>query len=366
MRSLSATRQNGISAVELMIAMALGLLLMTAVGSLFVASSRSNTQLQQAAQQIENGRYAVELLTDDIKHAGFYGKYYALPNLPAAADPCEENNAALLKDAMAVPVQVFRAPDLVTRPDVTATTCDDKGLLVNANLQPGSDVIVVRRADTALLAVGSVAKTNEVYLQATAENAAIQFGNGAAITATSTADGNAATILKKDGVTAADIRKYHVHVYFVAPCSVGTGAAGVCQAGDNTIPTLKRLELRVDGAGNRAMHITPLVDGIQLLKAEWGIDNQPATANVSTGLIGDGVADAYLAAPTLAQISNAVTAKLWVLARNTRPTPDYVDDKSYTVGSATVVAAANDAFKRHVFTTDAAIANMAGRKEIPE
>lgn len=360
---ITSDRQAGLSLIELMIAMALGLILMTALGSLFVNTSRSNTELQKSAQQIENGRYAMQILTEDLKHAGFYGHFFALPVLAGAQDPCEENGLVNLYDAMALPVQAFRAPDLATRADISATSCG--ALLTNANLAPGSDVIVVRRASTEQLAIGGVAISGEVYVQANSSEAEIQFGNGAAITNNRKANGVVAIVLDKNG-NAGPIRKYHVHVYFVAPCSRGAGANGICAAGDDSIPTLKRLTLNAD-SGTREMSIVPLVEGIEFIKAEWGIDDQPIDPDPTTGQIGDGVVDVYVAAPTDVQVANAIAAKLFVLARNTEPSSGHVDTKSYvldTLGGATL-AAPNDAFKRHAFVSEVMLMNVGGRKEIP-
>jgi type IV pilus assembly protein PilW len=355
--------QHGLSLIELMIAMALGLVLMTALGSLFIATSRSNTELQKSAQQIENGRYAMQLLMEDLKHAGFYGPFSALPDVAGTPDPCETANVPLLLDALALPVQAYRAPDLATPPDLTTTTCGT--WLTNANLVPGSDVIVVRRADTSIVGPAQATGFAEIYIQSTVSDADIQFGNGAAPGLSNKADGTPTELMQKNG-NAAEIRKYRVHVYFVAPCSVGSGADGLCTAGDDSIPTLKRLELRAQG-GMRDMYVTPLVEGIELVKAEWGIDDQPGTVDPSTGLIGDGVVDLYEAAPTAPQLSNAIATKLFVLARNTEPTGGHVDDKTYILGAASVevLATPNDAFKRHVFASDVLLMNMGGRKEIP-
>ena len=359
--------QAGLSIVELMVAMALGLLLMTSVGSLFVNTSRSNSEVQKAAQQIENGRYATGTLSDDLKLAGFYGQFSALPPVPAAADPCETASATNLFNAMAVPVQVFRPASLTSYPDLSTTTCAAT-LLTNANLAPGSDVVVVRRASTAALAPTATALSGEVYVQANPDAAQIQFGNGGVPGISGTADGSALTIRNRIG-NAAEIRKYEVHVYFIAPCSSGTAANGVCQASDDTIPTLKRLELKVDPAtGIRGMVVSPIANGIQYLKAEWGIDNSPSTVNVDTGLIGDGTLDVYEATPALADLTNALTARIFLLARNTETTTGYVDTKTYTLGTVagTTTAATNDAYKRHVFVSEVKLTNIAGRKEIPQ
>jgi type IV pilus assembly protein PilW len=85
-------------------------------------------------------------------------------------------------------------------------------------------------------------------------------------------------------------------------------------------------------------------------------------------MTGDGVVESYKDAPTETELTNAVSAKIFVLARNTEPTSNHVDDKTYTLGNVAGVTtvATNDRFKRHVFGTDVRMMNLGGRKEIPE
>ena len=363
----SARRQIGLSLVELMVSLTIGLLLLAGLTLIFVNSSEANRELQKTAQQIENGRYAIDIVTQDLHHAGYYGHFYDMASIAAAAspDPCADTVADLLA-AIPTPVQGIRAADLANRPVVTPTTCDDKGLLTSANLRPGSDILVVRRASTVPLAVGVTAPTNEVYIQANGVIAQVQLGGGAAYATGKKADGNAATIFFKDGVTAAPIRKYVVHVYFVAPCSVAAAANGVCAAGDDSIPTLKRLELVSEG-GATIMKVVPLVEGIEYLKVEYGIDTAPAApASVATGQTGDSTVDSYTTAP--GDWTEVVGARVYILARNTLPTSGFTDDKSYVLGSATVAPAdyaGSEGFRRHSFTSAIRLSNLAGRREIP-
>jgi len=366
---LSAHRQSGLSLVELLIALTIGLLLLAGLTLIFVNSSEANRELQKTAQQIENGRYAMDIITQDLHHAGYYGHFYDMSAITglASPDPCETASTANLKGAIATPVQGFRAADLVTPANVTATTCDDKGLLTTANLRPGSDVLVVRRASTAALAVGATAVQNEIYIQANGVLAEVQTGNGAALGAGKKTDGGTAIVFFKDGVTAAPVRKYVVHVYFVAPCSVGLGANGVCTGNppEDTIPTLKRLELGSVG-GATTMSLVPLVEGIEYLKVEYGLDqfdaSGSAAASIVTGQGGDSTVESYSTAP--ADWSTVIGAKVYILARNNTGTAGFIDDKSYTLGAATV-AAANDNFKRHAFASAIRLVNLAGRRELP-
>jgi len=360
-------RESGLSLVELLIAMTIGLLLLAGLTLIFVNSSEANRELQKIAQQIENGRYATDIITQDLKLAGYYGHLHeSLPAPVAMPDPCDMATAKI-QEALAYPVQGYRASTLATvpdTPDILATACG-AALLTAANLKAGSDILVVRRAHTVPIstAAGS-AVTNEVYIQATGTQVEVQVGSAAKVL-NGKSNGGASSWWVNSGTpptVPAPIRKLHTHIYFVAPCSVGSGAGGACQAGDDTIPTLKRLELGV----GPAMTIVPLVEGIEYLKIEYGIDDSPPPpVNPSTGLTGDAAVDSYL--PTPADWSAVIAAKVYLLARNTLPTSGHVDDKTYVVGTtpAVTVAATNDGFRRHVYSAAVRLANTAGRREIP-
>lgn len=355
---------SGYSLIEMMIAMTIGMFLLAGLTFIFANSSEANRELQKTAQQIENGRYAAELLFQDLRHAGFYGHLTKLPAAPASLpDPCITPTPANLIAALAIYIQAYNAPDVNTAPDVSATTCAAQGLTA-ANLKPGSDVVVIRRADTgSALASTATAVLNEVYLQATSNRFDIQLGNGAVL-GTNKANGGASTLFLSNNITPsppAPIRKYRVHIYFVAPCSTGSGAGGVCQSGDDAIPTLKRIELgAVNGA--TAYQIVPLVEGVEYLRLEYGTDTLPNVVNLDTGLTGDASVDAFTTTP--ADWTSVIAAKLYLLARNTEGTAGYTDTKTYTLG-ALGVPAFNDRFKRHVFATDIRIMNPAERREIP-
>jgi type IV pilus assembly protein PilW len=241
-------------------------------------------------------------------------------------------------------------------------------LLPDDNLEEGSDILILRRADTAVFTGNP--NTNEVYIQANAQTANLMMGNSSADVPTDSADdGTTANLLKypsKTGnTTIADTRKYHVHLYFIAPCSRGSGANDICVDGvDDEIPTLKRLELTQDG-GTTVMDIVPLVEGIEFMKFEYGIDDNPSTVNDVTGLQGDGVPDTYVTSPSVAQMSQIVSVKVHLLARSPDETTGFADAKQYTL-AGNVIAAPGDAYKRHVFSSEIRLMNLGGRREIPE
>jgi type IV pilus assembly protein PilW len=375
----SHIKQLGLSLVELMIALTIGLLLLTGLSLIFVNSSQANRELQKTAEQIENGRYASELIAQELRLAGFYGHFHDLPTAPGGTpDPClvptSAGDLTTMESALALPVQGFRAADLATRADVSGTTCASKGLLTNANLRPGSDVLVIRRASTTVVAMTASTIANEIYIQGTGSQAELQIGVNAVL-GSNKANGAASTLFTHTGV-AAPVRKYHVHVYFVAPCSVGSGTAtvntetisGVCTSSDDSIPTLKRLELRESG-GSTTMTIVSLVEGIEYFKIEYGVDTTPTTTDITTGLPGDATVDSYVT--SAADWTQVIAAKVFLLARNTSATAGHVDNKSYLLGTAPGVAGTNlvsaptDNFRRHTYTAAVRLMNTSGRREIP-
>jgi type IV pilus assembly protein PilW len=137
----------------------------------------------------------------------------------------------------------------------------------------------------------------------------------------------------------------------------------VCQSGDDSIPTLKRLEMGNVSSGT--FTIVPLVEGIEQLKIDYGIDTTS----------GDGLPDVYgdpSAYPDascddackVANWQNTLTARVYVLARNLDPTPRYTDSKTYQLGSVTF-GAYNDNYRRHVYSTLVRMMNPAGKRDVP-
>jgi type IV pilus assembly protein PilW len=367
-------RAQGFSIIELMTAVTIGLLILAGLASVFTNSSTSYRELKKTSEQIENGRYAIELLTQDLRHAGFYGEYYKLPAVPASSDPCTAPTDGTVSDTvnnfLSLPIDVYPAANFTSRP-TAPTAC--AALLTNANLAPGSDIVVVRRADT--VAATSIT-ANLFYLQTTPDTADMQLGVAGTPTSTQNARLAASTLLRRNFTVAATgtpaqfpqvaayVRKFRTHVYFVAPCSVPADGSSICTGAtddqNNPIPTLKRLEMGANGA----FSIVPLVEGIQAMHVEYGVDNIPASADPGTGLVGDGVPDAYSHTRTIADLSNAVSAKVYVLAVNTQPTTDYTDNKTYVLGTMST-GVIGGSYKRHVYAAETRIINAAGRKEIP-
>jgi type IV pilus assembly protein PilW len=339
----SLQRNRGFTLIELMVAVTLGLIILAALTSFFVRTSANRSELERNSRQIENGRYAVSALRDDIALAGFYADITqpstTVWNLPAAC----------VTDPAAVPTNWgFKADPLAPQlPSPLFVYADGAGRPAGCtpNYLAGTDVVIVRRLHTETVASTALAGTpNQVFVQISEckdddKNTPFIVDLGK----------NAANFkLKKvDCATAADVRRYREQLYYVRDYSV-TGGDG--------IPTLVRVELDGDGTGVVSSAV-PLVEGIEMLKVDWGVDTD-----------GNGSPDAWkrcdAATPCVAaDWSNVTAAKIFVLSRNLEPTTGYKDDKTYGVGLSGSTTATNDSYKRHVYSAVIALPNRTGPRE---
>lgn len=354
---------HGLSLIELMISIAIGMVVVGALLALFLNVTRTNNEMAKMNRQIENGRFAVQLLQDDIVHAGFWGDFVpqfedrnvsAPGDVPdAIPDPCKAPGTWIAADRnnlIGIPVQA------------SAGSCT-----VVTNQQANTDVLVVRHAEPST----GTACGGEVCFQASQCGAEI---NATPPQGYVLATGGH-TLHKKNctpavlPITAGDTavtRKFVSNIYYVRNFSV--------TAGDG-VPTLMRSEF----AGGAHLGAQPLIDGIEGFRIEYGIDNigkNGAAVNYVAGLVnrGDGVPDIFVSAPSFDQLTNVVAVRIHVLARSTETTPGYSDTKTYAMGSAgpicsTAGSCANNVlnpnFKRHVFTTTVRLVNPSGRRETP-
>jgi type IV pilus assembly protein PilW len=346
---------QGFSLAELLVAVAIGLSLLAGMSAMFVKNTRAQAEIEKAHRQVENGRYAIELLASDLRNAGYFAEFdpsvLAAPTaLPA---PCA---LALdeLKAGLALAVQ--------------GVDNDATGLSCLQDLRADTDVLVVRRTATCIAGQAGCEPISAggPYFQASLCNNASELDSPqtadfyalALNTAGLTRHGRNCTPTAGSGSLAA-IRRYRTHIYFVANNNQGSDG----------IPTLKRAELVSDGSA-ATWTIVALAEGIENLQLEYGLDLAPGS--------GDGVPDLTTAAPAAAggcsadacAVTNwrsAVAVRLNVLARNTTPTAGYRDEKSYVLGRTAggglnTIAAARDAYKRHVFQAQVALPNPAGRR----
>ncbi|TMH07323.1 MAG: prepilin-type N-terminal cleavage/methylation domain-containing protein [Betaproteobacteria bacterium] len=65
---------RGFTLIEMMVGITLGLLVLAVVTTVFVNVSNNRRDMERTGRQIENGRFAIQLLADDIVNAGYFGE----------------------------------------------------------------------------------------------------------------------------------------------------------------------------------------------------------------------------------------------------------------------------------------------------
>lgn len=353
-------RQRGFSLVEFMIAMTIGLFLISGLVYIMAETSRSRSEIERSSRQIENGRYAIDRIAEDLRHAGFYSEYFALPMsgeaafpaTTAATTPCVIATPADIAKGLPLGVQAYDGGSSVPTDLSTCLAADD--------YLPNTDILVVRRAGTSTIAKGDPAVVgNAYYIQTTPEEYKLDLGaNTASFTLTRPAANN---------TTTADVplRQYVVRIYFIAKCNVpasGTECNGTTDDGGTPIPTLKMLEL---GPGPTYRKLA-IAEGIEHLQLDFGIDDP----NFCSGVAGaaDGVADCIRMCDATTpcstkEWSNVVSVDVNLVARNTEISPDYADDKTYSLGLKGYTTATGDRYRRHSYSRFVRVTNVSMRRE---
>src|SRR5215467_15506191 len=72
---LTPTRARGYTLVELLVSITIGLIILAALVTLFAGNSRQRGEIERANEQTENGRYALQLLSEDLRDAGYLGSF---------------------------------------------------------------------------------------------------------------------------------------------------------------------------------------------------------------------------------------------------------------------------------------------------
>lgn len=350
----SRRRSAGFSLPELMVSVTMGLFIVLAMVTLFFHNSRAQAEIERANQQIESGRYAVDLLANDLRNAGFYGEFdpTQLPDLAAVPDPCAATLAAL--KAM-LPLHVQGFDDGETLPSCVS------------DVRAGTALVVVRHTRACVSGDPNCSANDPAgpLFQASLCNNASELGSAnPADWYALDVDPAQLTRHQRDcsetagSGTLAVTRRFQTHIYFVANNDL---------PGDG-IPTLKRAELRYTNGQLDFATIVPLVEGVENLQLEYGIDtHNDGTVGLTTSAPAgaNGCTEPACAASNW---RNVVAVRLHVLARSPSTTPGYVDRKAYDLGtaadgSARTVGPFNDGYKRHVFQTFVTLPNPAGRKQ---
>jgi type IV pilus assembly protein PilW len=321
--------QQGISLLESMIALAIGVFLLGGVMVAFSTMRGTTSETLGIGEVQENGRLAISILRRDVEHSGFWGQYQsqlsnnllAVPGAPGS--DCEGGSNSTNDGSFPVD-SVWSFWSLWA---TTATTANVLGCITDANTD--SDVVQVKRAISSATNVGDF-RSNRFYLMSSSSSAAIV--SGAAVSSSYPVIENAQNWM------------YQHLVYYVA----NKDFYGV------TVPTLMRRRLIVGSGGAAEMSSEPVIDGIENIRLMFGIDVDL-----------DGRVDSYIGAEAVSRdywnqgssdTSYILSVRIYVLARALEEDKKYTNDNAYSLGDRTV-SGGGDHYRRMLFTTTVSVIN---------
>lgn len=323
-------RQRGLTLVETMISLALGMLLVISLVAVFVSGNRNYRQDHLQAKMQQSARFALKTLGDEIAMLGFFGNHLTASGSTGFTldSDCGATGTPWALDIG----RPFRSH--VNQAGSTVETmygCVDDQVFVD-----GTDVLSIKRAE-ALPVSRTIAESSHadmVFLRTSpSAGASLVLYDGTSTTAPHFSDW-----------------RYLAHLYYIRNESlIGSG---------DGIPTLYRKELRgtdiVENDGGIAR-------GIEYFHVEFGIDAEAIDGLPDT--VPDSAPNFYTDTPSDLELDAAVTAKIHVLARSTEEIPGYTNDKVYRLGNMTR-GAFNDGYYRRVFSTTIHIRNVSNRSYV--
>lgn len=143
--SAAPLAQRGVSMLELLVAMFIGLFLIGGVSSIYILSKRGYTETENVSRANESGRFALYLLSNNIAHMGFFGGANPATiqnSLTAVTSDCTGATGASVVDT----TNHFR---VVKATSASPLTCI-------ADAQTNSDVLIIKSARPVPLSKGAL------------------------------------------------------------------------------------------------------------------------------------------------------------------------------------------------------------------
>jgi type IV pilus assembly protein PilW len=311
--------QRGVSLVELMIALVIGLLLLGGLIQVYLTSKQSYNAQEQVARMQESGRFAVDLIARDLRRAGYWGgnvDTLSITGTPGRANPlhaCGNTNAW----GRMIEWRVTGLNNTNSHADGGYGDCAD-GYIA------GTDILTIRYAGPEL-ADPNLLEDNRLYLRSTLFSGRIITG---------LTEGNPENDVPPLGADTPDhllavVRPLSAHGYYI-------GDTGRTCNGE-TIPALFRFRLGPDGTPIEAEELAPGVEQLQvryLLGEEY----------VDAGEVGT-------------NWPNVRAVRFWLVARGECPEPGLNNTTTFEIGDDAPWPPAPDNFRRQLYGSTVMLRN---------
>ncbi len=321
-RSSSACRSTGVTLVEMMIALLLSLILVGALGSVYLSAKQTYTMQTALATVEENGRYALQLLLQDIRRAGYLGEILNVNTITGTAPPTQPTYTCPTDTRWGRMLQqsIYGLNDAIrnsSRHDYSACIPDNDYLL--------GDIVAVRYVLPKPLDRNTLRNrrnADRMYLRSNPAEGRLFSGKNHRENELSD--------------TFSVVRQLAAYAYYIGP-SLGRDTNFGCQS-DAPIPALYRERLTSKGLPQRE----EVVRGIENLQVRYGVDPD-----------NDGSVNRYKDAHQVTHWDRVIAVRIWILARAECPELGYTSGESYELGDQ--IYTPGDAYRRYLFTSTVAI-----------
>jgi type IV pilus assembly protein PilW len=351
-------KQKGLTLIELMIAMVIGLLLLGGTISMFISNKRVYREQENMGRLQENARFAIELLIHDIRMAGYTGcndnasdvtnhvnggGSTSIFDFSNAVEGSEDGGnwlpsgsteviGSMVSGTDGISIRYLEDTGLDVIPPYMVTTSSALHTAVDSGLVPGE---IVGVADCNSADVFQISNSNP-------------SGSGTVDHNTGTGTpGNATKPLDKRYLGDATIVRFVSRRYYI-----GTGAWGGPSLFRNHFAQDKD-DSDSDGDTTEVIqHSEELIEGVENMQILYGEDTT-----------GDKVADTYVRADSITDWTNIVSVRISLLMRTIKSNPQIGEDTAThqmlggDFGGGATIGPVNDFNRRRVFTATVQIRN---------
>jgi type IV pilus assembly protein PilW len=315
--------QRGLSLIELMISITIGLVILASLAGVLSANSGQSRTNDRTAELMTNGRYALNLLKQELRVAGFRGMTAAEPSAPGTltglTNECLEAGAVEGTFLSNIRQGVWGSDNA----NVFSGSC-----IPTDSYSSGNDVIVVRHVADASIESRAVSRVaNVLYFKSS-------YSVGQVFQGVTSPPFPASTSPAPESFELIE------NVYYISPFTLANESP--------QIPALWRVALNKT---NGVMAAELVASGIERMQVQYGLASGtvPVTRQYVDSLVGASWA------PLTAGTSNATwdhvdSVRIWLLARNATAEPGYTNTNTYLMGNAPSYTP-NDGYRRQMFST---------------
>jgi type IV pilus assembly protein PilW len=323
-RILARKKCLGVGIVELLVAVTIGMVLIAGALNVFITSRKTYTLNQRVARTTENADFALTEVARHVNLAGYWGKFADGRQVVNRTDrdnsglgtPLHTTNIATTDCTAGWYSDVERRIEgLENTNSPYRTTC-----LPDANYQANTDILVVRHVEPVAVTTGNLAATT-TFVRSEVGQAELFVGT--------TPPGGFST----------DAANYLLRsiAFYVSPFSLTVG---------DGIPALKRVELQ---PGPEVIVSNPpsgneiVVSGVENMQVQYGVNtavDDPLNPNVRSFS-----ANSYVNADNVADWSQVVSVRVWMIVRAETTERDYVNTDTFNLPNGDFTAP-GDGFRR--------------------